>query len=211
MKVGFIVDGTSELEALPKLMPMLSHIPEFRPLRPVRAAVGANAPVDTISFVVAELLGALANRDPELVIVLWDREQRPECPGALAQSLWLRITHLTKGDFDLRVVIKDRMFENWLVAALPALPGSQSRFLLSQSSRRSISPNKADNVDALGLMKMSVIHGQYEKVKDSQRILAGANIDEMATNSRSFRRFLRCLGHPDYLDQSKLPRRPRRG
>ncbi|MDQ3411518.1 MAG: DUF4276 family protein [Chloroflexota bacterium] len=208
MKVGFIVDGKSEFEALPKLMPLLSTIDQFRPMRPVLATVSADAPIDTISFVVAEIIGTLANRNPDRVVVLWNREQRPECPGVLAQARWHGISRQSQGAHSLSVVGNDRMFENWLVAALPTLSHPSARFRLSKSDERLIVSDMADHTDALSLLKRSTAGREYDKVADSKRILAAANVDEIAANSRSFRRFLRCLGHPDYLHQSRSPRRP---
>ena len=109
------------------------------------------------------------------------------------------------------MVLKDRMFENWLVAATSALRSQPKRFRLSGTAASSIAPNNADQTDALGLLHTATRAARkgkkqtYSKIADSKRILARVDINEMAANSRSFRRFLRCLGHPAYHDQSRRP------
>jgi hypothetical protein len=47
----------------------------------------------------------------------------------------------------------------------------------------------------------------YNKTKDAPGITAKLDPLAMALNSRSFRRLLRCLGHPDYASQSARPAR----
>ncbi|MDQ3694172.1 MAG: DUF4276 family protein [Chloroflexota bacterium] len=189
-------------------MPLLSRIEGCEPLRPVHAAVASTAAMDKIATEVAIQLKVVSRRDPDLVIVLWDREQSDQCPGGLARDLYDQILQQSQATYSLRVVFMDRMFENWLIAALPTLRGLQTRFRLSKADVGSICPNKADQVDALALIKKSVTHDQYEKALDAKRIPAGANVDEMAAHSRGFRRFLDCLRHPAYLHQSRSPRRP---
>jgi hypothetical protein len=107
------------------------------------------------------------------------------------------------------VVVKDRMFENWLVADIEALKALRGRFRISRSVERSIDPNKADQVDALRILKSCVVRDSYSKVRDSQQILARAAVASMGRNSRSFRRFLHCVGDPTYAAQSKRPKRDR--
>jgi hypothetical protein len=103
------------------------------------------------------------------------------------------------------VVIKNRMFENWLVADVEAVKIQRARFRLSTAAERSIVPNKADNVAALEVLKTAAVRTSYSKVPDSQRILERADIQRIAANSRSFRRLLRVVGHPGYAGQSRLP------
>ena len=61
---------------------------------------------------------------------------------------------------------------------------------------------KADSVDALALLKQATRGDAYDKVQDAKRILEEVDVAQLAANSRSFRRFLRVIGHPEYRSQS---------
>lgn len=206
MRVGIIVDGESEVRALPEIRSTLEVVTGNTILNPVLAKVDPTATSGTISRVVVERLRGLKNRQIGLAVILIDREQQHDCPGDLALRLAESIQQRAQWNGEIKVVVKDRMFENWLIADLGALKRQQGRFLVTAATERKVVPNKADHVPALDLLRASVkVPPAYRKVDDSKRILSNARIDAMAVNSRSFRRFLRCLGHPDYRDQSRLP------
>jgi hypothetical protein len=137
------------------------------------------------------------------VVVLIDREDRSDCPGALAAAIQARIARET--DVEVAVVIKDAAFENWLVADVDAVRSLKQRFDLSNNTQNAVQPNKADKCPALELLKRSTQGSSYDKVEDSKRILARADATRIATHSRSFRRFLRCAGCPTYASQSRQP------
>ena len=137
------------------------------------------------------------------VVVLFDREHRRECAGELAERVRRQIQPLT--DIPTSVVIKDRTFENWLVADIEALRTMPARFDVSAAVIRSVAPNKADQIDAYAILQSCARRRAYRKVQDARRILSHADISRMAANSRSFRRFLRCVGHPAYITQSNKP------
>jgi hypothetical protein len=105
----------------------------------------------------------------------------------------------------IAVVMKNRMLENWLVADFDTVSGLQGRFKFTAGDRASVIPNRADNVDALRMLKRAAGKRAYDKVADSQRILGSANPLRMADNSRSFRKFLRSIRHPTYQGQSQNP------
>jgi hypothetical protein len=97
-----------------------------------------------------------------------------------------------------------------LVADATAFSKHPARFRLSAADVRSVTHNNADDVDAAALIKRAIERaggpGPYNKRNDSRLILAAADVSKMAANSRSFRRFLRCVGHPDYSGQSRRPK-----
>lgn len=204
MRVGIIVDGQSEVSALPKLKPQLEQASGNTIIGPIRAQIHPKASVVVIARVAVESIAILrAQRGAEKIVVLIDREDRQACPGDFAKRVLERI--LPSVAIPVDIVIKDRKFENWLVADVDAMLDMSARFSLSRGAVNSIRPNKADNTDAEALIRAAAIRGSYHKVKDAGRILGQADVSNMATNSRSFRKFLRCVGHPAYATQSRAP------
>lgn len=87
MKIGLVVEGRSEFDALPSLAVTLEAATGNQILRPLLAEVTPLAPIGVIARAVAHLVERLEAEDVETVIILMDREQRPECPGVLADRL----------------------------------------------------------------------------------------------------------------------------
>lgn len=203
MTVGLVVDGVSEYRSIgfvcDKVRP---HCPQPF-LRPVMASVDPMAPAPAIARALKDRIQDLDARGASLIVILLDRESRPECPGDLAQAIEHSIGTYT--DARICVVLKDRMYENWLVSDIGALQRQTSRFRIPASRRGQVAPNKADTVDALAILKSASIVKSYDKVLDSQRIMRIADPSAIARNSRSFRRFLRCVSHTSYVTQSILP------
>ncbi|MCH8961998.1 MAG: DUF4276 family protein, partial [Bacteroidetes bacterium] len=107
---------------------------------------------------------------------------------------------------DVTVVVKNHSFENWLIADVKALRSLRGRFKVTRSFEKKVIPNKADHVaDAEGLLNTIAVKRPYHKRRDAVHVTAVQEALEMARNSRSFRRFLRDVGHPQYLSQSKRP------
>ena len=103
------------------------------------------------------------------------------------------------------VAVKNRMYENWLVSDPQALRSMSARFRLTTGQVRSVSNDRADSVDGLRLLKRIAQGKAYGKVADAVEIMGRADALRMASNSRSFRRFLRVIGHPSYASQSARP------
>lgn len=203
MRIGLIVEGQSEFVALPHLLHQLREGTGHSFIGPVRATAHPNAQAAVIARSVVESVAYLQLRKVDEVVLLMDREDREECPGALADQLSEHIQPLVT--VPVRVVIKDRTFENWLISDVEALRAMPARFTITEATVRSISPNKADRINAYELLQQCAIRNSFQKVKDAQRILGHADIHRMAENSRSFRRLLRCVGHPAYAGQSRNP------
>lgn len=203
MSVGLVVDGVSEYRSIGFVCEKVRPDCPEPFLRPVMASVNPMAPAPAIARALKDRIQDLQARGASLIVVLLDRESRQECPGELAQAIQHGIA--TYSDANVCVVLKDRMYENWLVADIVALQRQPSRFRISASRRDQIAPNKADSVDALAIIKAACLVSSYDKVLDSQRIMKLADPSAIAKHSRSFRRFLRCLNHGSYLTQSLLP------
>lgn len=208
MKIGFIVDGDAEFAALPRLLPKIETMDELLG-RVVKASVH---PLGGMGKLVRGLMHSVRilvlQRGVGLVVVLLDREQRERCCGELAEELRsaLKAECASEGlKVRIEVVLKDRMFENWLVADLEALRSSPKRFRLSSAMVKQVEPDRADAADGLKLLKGATQKVGYDKVDDAKLILAAADPLRMGANSRSFRRLLRVVGSPKYFQQSRRP------
>jgi hypothetical protein len=201
VRIGLVVDGRAEFASLGALYPELKRLTGHEFIGVRKADLQPFAPIGTIAKQCEATLRELFARRADRVVVLLDRETRNECPGALAAAVRQRL--LSHGD--VLVVLKDRAYENWLLADLDALRASPARFDVSEATRKRIEPNKADAADGVILIKRCINDGHYEKVNDSKRILESAEVWRMAAHSRSFRRFLRCVECPGYREQSRLP------
>jgi hypothetical protein len=135
------------------------------------------------------------------------RESRPECPTLIAQSILAAVQPmcLQVGIGTATIVIKNRKYENWLIADPIAVNKMRKRFRLSASVVQSITNGAADSIDAESVLKRAAKKIPYAKKEDSARIMKVAEPLGIASNSRSFRRFLRVLGNPAYREQSLNP------
>jgi hypothetical protein len=136
-------------------------------------------------------------------IVVLDLESDAACAGTVAAAIAHALHNVSP--IPVHVVLKDRMLENWLVADIDAVARLTARFRIRGADRAAVAPNRADRIDALALLRRTAQKKAYDKRRDGQKILASSDPATMASNSRSFRRFLRVLGHPAYRDQSANP------
>lgn len=205
MKFGPIVDGQAEFRSLPHLIPRIAC--KHTILSPLRADIQPHSPIPRIVQAVKSRLDIQVGRGADAALILIDRETRSDCTGIWASQIQVALAKgcADSGIHKFAVVVKNRMFENWLVSDIEALARMTDRFKFSQSQIDSIQPNKADQVDSLSLLRSAAIKQSYDKVQDSVRIMRIADALRMAANSRSFRKFLRVVGSPDYGDQSKKP------
>jgi Domain of unknown function (DUF4276) len=216
LNIGLLVDGESEVNALPKLRSALESVTGHRLMAPILIRTTPLAPIERLAADCSEQVRKFQDRSADLVIVLVDREERENCPPQIASELQAAITRRSRGDVAVSVVVKDRSFENWLISDPGALRAQPRRFRAAGTNAiaRAVDRGNADNVDAPGMLERAAVGPGYRKALDGPRILALADILAMGRNSRSFRRFLRCLEHPQYAAQSRHPldrRLPERG
>ena len=202
MRIGVVVDGVAEYESLGQLFPRLSAASGHSYLRVVKADIQPKAPLPTIARACKDAVVQLEARGANLVLILFDREDRPECPGEISEGVARRLATLVH--CRVSVVVKDRAYENWLVADLGAFSGHRTRYVVAPRHHRQLEPNKADQADALQIIK-TIVQGDYDKVDDSKAIMEHAAPEAISRHSRSFRKFLREARHPWYAAQSLLP------
>lgn len=207
MRIGFVVDGFAEYESLADVLRKVDT-PHVLVTQVLRADLQPSAPIGQIAREASKKVRDLVvRRGVHRVVVLIDREQNASCCGDYAQQLAAAIrTHCvrTSTAVEIRVVVKDRMYENWLVADPEAFQQLSARFdpLILQRGARG---DRADRVEALALLKRAVVKKQFDKVPDAARITPHLDPLRMGEHSRSFRKLLGVVGCSAYTAQTKRP------
>ncbi|MCX5014123.1 DUF4276 family protein [Streptomyces sp. NBC_00555] len=201
-KVGVVTEGESEVRGLPMIYPQLEQRLDLQILRPIRAAVDPLAPVAVLARGARTGIQMAFARGAQLVVFLVDREMTQTAASVRAAEIEAKL----RSDIDdrIRVVVKDRSFENWLIASPESFRAQKARYARPERIEKSAVPDKADKVvDPCALINSAMAKGQYDKTGDAPKILASADISSMAANSRSFRRFLAVLGDPLFSTGSR--------
>ncbi|WP_436318284.1 DUF4276 family protein [Streptomyces albidoflavus] len=186
------------------LYPQLEKRLRVQILSPVRAAVDPLAPIPVLARAARTGLQMSFARGADLVVFLIDRE----ASQTLASVRAFEVEGKLRDDIDdrIRVVVKDRSFENWLIASPEGFRAQRARYAHPERVEKMAVPNKADRVDdPCRLINSAMVRGQYDKTGDAPKILKAANVDSIAANSRSFRRFLAVLGDPLFASGSRNP------
>lgn len=206
MTLAIIVDGEAEFYALPALLDKIEGDIGQPILRPYRANIQPYAPPGVIAKACKDRVQQALGRGADRIVVLLDRELRDDCPGDIASAVSSALCNIVP--CQLFVVIKDRTFENWVIADVGALEAQPARFRDCHIVRNAVVPNRADAASAKQLLDRVVRGRAYDKIADARRTLERADPQKMAEHSRSFRRLLRILGDPTYSAQSANPAVP---
>ena len=200
-KIGIFVDGREEQISLRHMVEKLK-IDHVQILTPVYANMQPKGPVGSIVKAVEAKM--TLHKQADLIVVLIDLEDLEECIIARAQAL--KMAFHQKGYSKVEVVVKNQQFENWLIADPEAI-SQLDRFHITTTFKKKVENDKADNVaNPVGLLSGLKKDGKtFHKTIDGTQIAKKLNIENAARNSRSLRRFLRLLGHRDYVHQSKKP------
>jgi hypothetical protein len=204
VRISFVVDGQTEYHYLLGLLRQSGTSNKLIG-PPVLCEMQPYAPVKHIAYRIAKKMPIALQKRPNLVVVTIDLENREDCPASFASALGTEILKRLPSytNFGISIVIKVRTFENWLVADLAAIKRLKL-FTVSRAIQRAVTPNKADHVDALKLLKQ-MSKASYDKLSDGKSICRHVSFERIAKNSRSFRRCLRIIGEPKYRNQSKNP------
>lgn len=202
--IGVIVEGDGEIDAISELLKKVDSQFEIKH-NPLRADLQPKATSKVIARSARAQILLWESRGVDLIVVLIDREDH-DCPCRFASELEVAFHDMyAKTGISFKVVVKNRMIENWLVADVEALKQMRARFSISQKFERAVS-GKADDVEkALDLLDGAVVKGSYHKGNDPLAICKNQDVLRASKNSRSYRRFLRVLGCVQYSNQSKLP------
>jgi hypothetical protein len=205
LKTAVIVEGLGEYKGLPHLLRKLHERGKHSHLAPVKIPITPNSPTPKIARECVKVMKVAAARGATRAVVLVDREQANCCPGRIASDLEGEITRQFGPSLEVLVVVKDRMFENWLIADIQALRSQPGRYSIKKSFASKIEPDKADRCDALKLLNSVTKKDSFQKIDDAVRICERMDISSAAQNSRSFRHFLHVMGDPEFARQCKNP------
>jgi len=132
----------------------------------------------------------------EAIVLLLDKETRPECTGDLVRAVEREVRARLKefsSTMSLQVVYKVSQFENWLVADPAALHELPGLFEHIERIEKKVSNDRADRVDASALLKACLKRPINIKMKGAIEICKRLDPARAAENSRSFRKFLKVL------------------
>ena len=206
MKTAIIVDGEAEYHSLPLVLRRCSH-QELRPFQLLLCKMDPKSSPQRIARTIAKKQDTVIRvKGFRHIIVLVDREDLPMKASERARQLKNALT----GQLDvvsIDVVVKDKMYENWLIADDTALRKLPVRFARIDSIAGELSKPNVDVIDnASDLLKRAVEPNRsYRKIDDAKMICKIVDPLRAAKHSRSLRRLLRVLGVPQYINQSCRP------
>jgi hypothetical protein len=197
MKIGLLVDGRTEYHALPHVIPRLGSPHQI--LLPLVCDIQPFASPAQMALAASKKFPILLSKGVDSIVILIDKETRQDCTGELVQAVEREArerlaVHSTTAT--LAVVFKVSKFENWLVADPPGLRVLAAMFENVERIEKQVAPNRADGVDALGLLKACSRKGGYHKVKGALAICEQLDPVRAAANSRSLRKLLKVLECP---------------
>lgn len=182
--IACIVEGDGEVRALPLL---LRRLAESRGIFDIR--IPAPIRVHRDQFIRRDeefrrkLLLAAAKSEGGTVLILLDADD--DCPVTLAADLNRRAREVL-GEVIVAVVVPQREYEAWFLAAAGSLAGKRG---LEEDL---VAPMDSDAVrNAKGWLSERMSNGRYHEVSDQPAMSALLDIDEALAASRSFRKFVK--------------------
>jgi hypothetical protein len=182
--IACIVEGDGEVRALPVL---LRRLAESRGIFDIRIPAPIRVHRDQFMRRDEEfrrkLLLAAAKADGGTVLILLDADD--DCPVTLAAGLNRRALEVL-GEVIVAVVVPQREYEAWFLAAAGSLAGKRG---LQEDL---VAPMNSDAVrNAKGWLSERMSNGRYHEVSDQPAMSAVLDIDEALAASRSFRKFVK--------------------
>ncbi|OZB71776.1 MAG: hypothetical protein B7X36_12540 [Thiomonas sp. 14-64-326] len=208
ISIASIVEGDGEMRALPVLLRRLS---EWRPgdvfaqpLPPIRVHRDRFLNKED-EFRKQLLLAAAKCGEQGWILVVLDADD--DCPATLAAEIYQRAQqHVSHRR--LSVVIANREFEAWFIAAARSLD-SHRGFRCPQA----VGVEAETPRDAKGWLRRHMESGTYSEVLDQPAFAAKIDLEQAFANSRSFRKpgMPRLVETPGCMCGSVLPAAPRCG
>lgn len=182
ISIASIVEGDGEVSALPVLLRRLSDwIPasEYpQPLPPIRVRRDRFLNRND-EFRKQLLLAASKCGEQGWILVVLDADD--DCPATLANAVYQRAQQYV-AHRRLSVVIANREFEAWFIAAARSLDGYRG-FRVPQGVVDAEVPR-----DAKGWLRGHIDGGVYREVVDQPALAAMIDLQQAFDNSRSFRK-----------------------
>lgn len=183
--IASVVEGEGEVRALPKLLFRLARqlsVADLRvpdPMRLSRGKLVATGGIERAVAAVAQRVGK-----PGGVLVLLDADD--DCPADLGPAL-LNRARAARSDMPVCVVLANREFEAWFLAAAASLAGSQGF-----PSGLSAPVNPEQIRDAKGWLTKQRSGGRpYKPTVDQAPLVSSFDIQAARHGSPSFDKFCR--------------------
>jgi hypothetical protein len=181
--VASIVEGDGEVRALPILLRRLAA--EFEPLTSVNPLPPIRVRRDRFlnkedEFRRQLLLAAAKSEDDGWILIVLDADD--DCPATLgAEILGRARAHVPHRR--LSVVLANREFEAWFIAAADSLDGNRGFSVAPDDRTQAESPR-----DAKAWMRQRMRSGRYSEMLDQPAFTARFDLQQAYDNSRSFRK-----------------------
>lgn len=184
--VVFIVEGDGEVRAAPVLARRLAEARGIYDLEvPPPIRVHRDQFLRRPDEFERKLLLAAAKARGGTVVVMLDADD--DCPVELARGIEVRAQPFVHGA-TLKVVIPNREYEAWLLAAAESLAGKRG---LSQDLASPAQPDDLRN--AKGWLSERMLGGRYHEVSDQPALTATFDMEVASSRSRSFRKLVKVL------------------
>jgi hypothetical protein len=178
-----IVEGHGEVAALPVLLRRLADEQDpavlINPLPPIRVRRDKFLNKDE-EFGRQLLLAAAKSGDDGWILIVLDADD--DCPANLAQEIYERARrHIPHRR--LSVVLANREFEAWFIAAAHSLQGVRGFSVAASEQIEAEIPRNAK-----GWMRERMQGGTYSEILDQPAFAARIDLQQAFENSRSFRK-----------------------
>ncbi|MGY4830655.1 DUF4276 family protein [Sphaerotilaceae bacterium SBD11-9] len=181
--IATIVEGDGEVSALPILLRRLAN--EREPATPVNLLQPIRVKRDRFlnreeEFRRQLLLAAAKSGDEGWILILLDADD--DCPMQLGQEIRQRaLQHVAHRR--LSVVLANREFEAWFIAAAQSLHGARGFSVEPHEQMEAEAPRNAK-----GWMREHMQSGKYSEILDQPAFTARIDLQQAFDNSRSFRK-----------------------
>lgn len=183
MPIVSIVEGDGEVSALPVLLRRLATergpVALVNPLQPIRVRRDRFLKKEE-EFRRQLLLAAAKCADDGWILILLDADD--DCPKALGAEIYRRAQKYVPHR-RLSVVLANREFEAWFIAAAKSLDGLRGF---------AVAPDEPVEAEALrnakGWIRAHMKGGAYSEVLDQPAFAARVDLQQAFDNSRSFRK-----------------------
>ncbi|MBP8137804.1 MAG: DUF4276 family protein [Alicycliphilus sp.] len=181
--IASIVEGDGEVTTLPILLRRLATEREpaalVQPLPPIRVRRDRFLNKED-EFRRQLLLASAKSGDAGWVLIVLDADD--DCPKTLGAEIWQRAQqHIPHRK--LSVVLANREYEAWFIAAAQSLRGMRGFDIAPQEPIAAETPRNAK-----GWMREHMQGGKYSEILDQPAFTAKFDLQQAFENSRSFRK-----------------------
>jgi hypothetical protein len=183
IRIATIVEGDGEVIALPVLLRRLAAerypVVNVDPLPPIRVRRDRFLKKEE-EFRKQLLLAAAKSGDEGWILIVLDADD--DCPAELGRQIFERAQQYV-AHRRLSVVLANREFEAWFIAAAQSLHGLRGFSFIAQA------PVEAEaRRNAKGWMKEHMEGGSYSEIRDQPAFTAKFDLQQAFDGSRSFRK-----------------------